>query len=109
MGIGYIPDPRPHLMRAGLRLVALIIVACVVGAMTCGCREPANCNRGADTWRCSPSGRPERCSEGNVWRSQFYGPCPLSGGRCVVVPGVGATCVRADHDAVFPTDATAED
>lgn len=110
MGIGSLgPTLPPALRRHAGGLVALALLAL---AATCGgCRERANCNRqGGDSWRCSPDGRPERCAEGNVWRSHVYGPCRLSGQRCVLVPGIGASCVRADYDAAFPAaDASAGD
>lgn len=99
MGLGAEIRPGEGLARVGLRLALLILVAGIAGAVACGCREPSNCDRHTDSWRCSPAGRPERCSEGNVWRSWAYGPCSLSGGRCVVLPGVGATCLPADRDA----------
>lgn len=40
MGAGHHVDPRPHMLRAGLRLCALILAACVAGALTCGCPKP---------------------------------------------------------------------
>lgn len=99
---------RPaNAVRAVLLVVAVIVAVGVVD----GCREPADCNRQTDSWRCSPTGRPERCSEGNVWRSYAYGPCSLTGEVCVSVPG--AAFCRPLRDAAAPatpiTDASTQE
>lgn len=106
-------DPQRGAVRVGALLVicGAVVVASMVGAVLTGCREPSNCNRQTDSWRCSPTGRPERCSEGNVWRSYAYGPCSLTGEVCVSVPG--AAFCRPPRDASLPanpfTDASTQE
>lgn len=107
MGIGAAIAPGSVLAFVGSRVALFLIALAVTGALTCGCREHANCNRQTDAWRCSPAGRPERCAEGNVWRSYAYGPCSLNGERCVSVPGA-AFCVPADASVALPTPPTAD-
>lgn len=103
-------DGQRGAVRVGALLVisGAVILATVVGAVAVGCREAANCDRRVDSWRCSPAGRPERCAEGNVWRSHYYGPCSLSRQRCVVLVGA-ATCLPIVDAATssLTTDASA--
>ena len=99
MGIGW-QSSRLVVDRRVLRaLVVLLAAAILSGHLLCGCRERANCNRQTDSRRCSPAGRPERCAEGNVWRSYAYVPCSLTREQCVVVPG-GAFCRQPSDAAV---------
>jgi len=95
-------DSRPHLMRAGLRLAALVIVACVVGALTCGCPRPRDCTPA--TQRCEGD-TPVVCSaEGRSWTvsGDPRVTCARIGGVCVVREG-RAFCARAT-DAGVATD-----
>jgi hypothetical protein len=94
MGVGGIADPRPHLMRAGLRLAALVIVACVAGATTCGCPRPRlppveGCRVGAT--RCAAD-RPQVCSSTGRWHDVGDLDCSAVGAVCVEGP---ARCQRA--------------
>lgn len=93
-------------VRLGAVALLLATALCIagLGAVLTGCREPSNCNRQVDAWRCSPEGRPERCSEGNVWRSYAYGPCSLTREVCVSVPGAAFCRPPQDAGASIPAN-----
>lgn len=73
--------------------VVLLAAAILSGHLLCGCRPPANCDVGKDTWRCSPEGIPQHCDAHNRWRAWATVPCARVGGVCALREG-RATCVR---------------
>lgn len=104
MGIGgRIPDPRPAVARAALQLAALVLVVCALGGLTCGCRPPADCDVGRDTWRCSPEGIPQHCDAHNRWRAWATVPCARVGQVCALRDG-RTTCVRPSTAAAIPAN-----
>lgn len=89
-------------------LVALLAVAILSGHLLCGCRPPANCDVGRDTWRCSPEGIPQHCDAHNRWRAWATVPCARVGGVCALRDG-RATCVRiSDAGAELPPNPYAD-
>lgn len=104
MGIGgRTPDPRPAVARAALRLAALVLLVCALGVLTCGCRPPADCDVGRDTWRCSPEGIPQHCDAHNRWRAWATVPCARVGLVCALRDG-RTTCVRPSTAAAIPSN-----
>lgn len=99
MGIGHPADPRPLVVRWGLRLAALILAASLVGAVTCGCPRPRDCTPASQ--RCEAD-TPVVCSaEGRSWRvsGEPRVTCAQIGGVCVVREG-RAYCAAPDAGVV---------
>lgn len=91
-------DAQRGAARMDVMLCVLALVALVgTGALLVGCRPPADCEVGHDTWRCSPEGVPQFCDAHNRWRAWATLPCARSGGQCAVREG-RATCVAAPAD-----------
>lgn len=114
MGIGAEIRPGEGLARVGLRLAALVIVAGVVGALTCGCPairegvmrvtpgvpDPSGCTDGAQ--RCNGS-VPEVCSASHRWwpalPRRADGTQRVCAAGCAVTDAGVAVCAALDGGA----------
>ena len=83
MGTGAEIRPGEGLARIGLRLSGVLLLACLAGAVTCGCPRPRDCTPA--TQRCEAD-TPVVCSaEGRSWR--------VSGDPRVTSAQIGGVCV----------------
>ena len=99
MGIGAEIRPGEGLARIGLRLSGVLLLACLAGAVTCGCPRPRDCTPA--TQRCEAD-TPVVCSaEGRSWRvsGDPRVTCAQIGGVCVVREG-RAYCAAPDAGVV---------
>lgn len=96
MGIGHPIDPRPRVVRMGLGLSALILVAGIAGAVAAGCPSPRlppveGCTVRAS--RCH-NDRPQVCSSTGRWHDVGDLACEAVGAACVEGDGGVAHCAR---------------
>ena len=99
--MGLVAEIRPGegLARIGLRLSGVLLLACLAGAVTCGCPRPRDCTPA--TQRCEAD-TPVVCSaEGRSWRvsGDPRVTCAQIGGVCVVREG-RAYCAAPDAGVV---------
>jgi len=99
--MGLVAEIRPGegLARVGLRLSGVLLLACLAGAVTCGCPRPRDCTPA--TQRCEAD-TPVVCSaEGRSWRvsGDPRVTCAQIGGVCVVREG-RAYCAAPDAGVV---------
>lgn len=94
-------------MRPALRLALLVLLPLSMGVVTSGCRPPADCDVGRDTWRCSPEGIPQHCDVHNRWRAWATVPCARVGQVCALRDG-RTTCVRPSTAAQLPLNPFAD-